>query len=95
MNREEELEREHEKGLIALEQEIEGWKAANRLLIARIDVLEKAKIYVVIQYLPAYETAIEMVTTDYEKACNCRDEHLEHRSIELWENGAREGLVLD
>jgi exonuclease VII small subunit len=38
----EELEREHEKVLLALEQEIEGWKSANRILKAHLEQAEKA-----------------------------------------------------
>lgn len=33
---EEDMEREHEKSLLALEQEIEGWKSTNRILKARL-----------------------------------------------------------
>jgi hypothetical protein len=32
----EDVEHEHEKDLLALEQEIEGWKSANRILNARL-----------------------------------------------------------
>jgi hypothetical protein len=38
----EELEREHEKVLLALEQEIEGWKSANRILKAHLEQAENA-----------------------------------------------------
>lgn len=52
-------------------------------------------IYLVTAYCGGHETITEMVTTDYEKACKCLDEDKEHRAIESWEDGAREGKVLD
>lgn len=42
MDRIEDLEREHEKSLIALEQEIEGWRSVHRILKARVEMAEKA-----------------------------------------------------
>lgn len=42
MSNVEDLQIEHEKDLLALEQEIEGWKSANRILKIKLDIAEKA-----------------------------------------------------